>query len=873
MLTKLKISTRVYLGFGVILGALAVVALLNLSGVIDTSDDFKEYQEINSDYKVITEVLTDVFEVEKLTLDWVRLEESSILEQIKLEDADLIREIEVAKKAITDPARAASVLEIERRFAVFDSSLDKIIELTEKRNSIFSTLTVSGRIMVDGLSQIQQTAARDSDFESATRTAELLETILLGRTFAARFFDTADMSDASVAQEKFGATEQLVAALDRSLQNFERRRILDQVTAQLPVYREEFDEVIRIVSDRRQIINKDLIENGNKIALLAEEVQASVLEELKEISQGVDDSLSDQFSFSLALFIIGVLIGAILAFFIARSIIHPIRDMTKVVQTLADGETRFDVPFTNMDDEIGAMARATEELRVNAKRAFMLNTALDCVDTNVLVADENRVIIYANPAVRRMLSNKQNEIRKSLPRFDVATLVGDSIDQFHKNPSHQAELLARFTDPVNVDMALGDARFDLTAFPVTNDKGERLGSLVQWLDVTQERLVEAEVASIVAKASAGDFAERIAEAEKDGFMLQLAQGVNQILDTTQRAVDDLGDVMGAMAGGDLSRRVENDYEGAFGELKDSSNGMAEKLSDIVGQILEAVDHVGTAAREISAGSGDLSERTEQQAASLEETAASMEQLSSTVRQNADNAQEADGLAASASAVADQGGQVVRDAVSAMGSISESAQKISDIIGVIDEIAFQTNLLALNAAVEAARAGEAGKGFAVVAAEVRTLAQRSAQASKEIKQLIEESTVKVQQGVSLVNETGDSLDEIVGSVKKVAEIIAEIAAASREQASGLDQVNTAVAEMDEMTQKNAALVEESTAAAKSLEEQSGSLSGLVGFFRMDGTARGPAPAYEIQSPVRRGAMAGPARRSAPVVDDDPDWKEF
>jgi methyl-accepting chemotaxis protein len=239
--------------------------------------------------------------------------------------------------------------------------------------------------------------------------------------------------------------------------------------------------------------------------------------------------------------------------------------------------------------------------------------------------------------------------------------------------------------------------------------------------------------------------------------------------------------------------------------------------------------VGSAASEIAAGSADLSARTEQQASSLEETAASMEELSATVRQNSENAQQANQLATTAREAADRGGRVTTQAVEAMTRIEGASQKISDIIGVIDEIAFQTNLLALNAAVEAARAGEAGKGFAVVASEVRTLAQRSAQASKEIKGLILDSGNQVKDGVKLVNAAGEALEGIVGSVKKVADIVSEIAAASAEQASGVEQVNSAVTQMDEMTQKNAALVEESAAAARSLEEQASELTRLIGFF--------------------------------------------
>jgi methyl-accepting chemotaxis protein len=282
----------------------------------------------------------------------------------------------------------------------------------------------------------------------------------------------------------------------------------------------------------------------------------------------------------------------------------------------------------------------------------------------------------------------------------------------------------------------------------------------------------------------------------------------------------------------MNRRVTRDYQGAFERVKTDVNATSTRLAEIVGQITQAAETIAAAAAEVSLGSSDLADRTEQQASSLEETAASMEELGATVRSNAENAQRANVMAAQARGSAESGGGVAGSAIEAMRRIEESSRKITDIIGVIDEIAFQTNLLALNAAVEAARAGDAGRGFAVVAQEVRQLAQRSAQASKEIKALIMDSGGQVRDGVDLVRSAGSSLTEIVSGIGRVADLVSEIARATAEQASGLDEVNIAIAQMDEMTQKNAALVEESTAAARSLEEQADQLRHQMTFFTLD-----------------------------------------
>ncbi|MEQ9121002.1 MAG: methyl-accepting chemotaxis protein, partial [Alphaproteobacteria bacterium] len=327
--------------------------------------------------------------------------------------------------------------------------------------------------------------------------------------------------------------------------------------------------------------------------------------------------------------------------------------------------------------------------------------------------------------------------------------------------------------------------------------------------------------------------KRISLDGKKGFMRNLSEAMNQFCQTTSEAVGEVADALSALAKGDQTRRVESNYGGLFEKLKNDANATSEQLGRIVSDIMGAAEEVSSAAAEISTGTTDLSNRTEQQASSLEETAASMEQIASTIKQNAENSQQANQLSTSAREVAVKGGDIVDNAIRAMTRIEESSQMVSDIIGVIDEIAFQTNLLALNAAVEAARAGDAGKGFAVVASEVRTLAQRSSQAAKDIKALIVDSGAQVKDGVELVNNTGRSLTEIVESVKRLSDIVSEISAASNEQATGVEEINRAVSQMDEMTQQNAALVEESAASAKTLLEQARGMRQRMTYFQIDG----------------------------------------
>jgi methyl-accepting chemotaxis protein-1 (serine sensor receptor) len=341
--------------------------------------------------------------------------------------------------------------------------------------------------------------------------------------------------------------------------------------------------------------------------------------------------------------------------------------------------------------------------------------------------------------------------------------------------------------------------------------------------------------------------------------------VRAIVRPIERAVE----IAGAVASGDLTQKIEVDSRDETGRLLQALKDMNASLVRIVTQVRGGTDTIATASGEIAAGNLDLSSRTEQQAGSLEETASSMEELTSTVKQNADNARQANVLAASAQQVAGKGGEVVEQVVRTMGAINSSATRIVDIIAVIDGIAFQTNILALNAAVEAARAGEQGRGFAVVAGEVRNLAQRSAAAAKEIKGLIDDSVEKVHHGSQLVDQAGATMAEIVQSVGRVTDIISEISAASQEQTAGIEQINSAVTQMDQVTQQNAALVEEASAAAQALQEEARALAEAVGTFRLDASASAAAaPAAKPAREQARISASQPVKQAKPAAKAAP-----
>jgi len=610
-------------------------------------------------------------------------------------------------------------------------------------------------------------------------------------------------------------------------------------------------------------------------------------EHLSEIHAPIEALSANITKYILTLALILAVVTFICIMIVSRRFTAVMRRIANDVNTIADGNFDEKV-IVDRTDVLGSIQMGVENIqtkllvRIIAERneATRLKIALDQLPTRVMVTDQDLKIIYINDSMRDFLRIYESSYRAVLPNFEHDKVIGQCIDIFHKNPSHQRRRLSELTTTfTSKDVTMGEITIRLSVNPILTEDGKKMGYSVTWIDRTNEVKVEGEVSDIIAKSMNGDFSSRINMQGKEGFYKLLGDALNDISDIVEQALNDFSTIFKGLEDGDLTARITNSYKGSFHESKVAANNACEKINAMMSNVNKMAAQVLASAGEINTGNNTLSQRTQAQASALEETAASLQELTTTVKQSADHSNDAKDLSAVAQKQAQKGMEVVQRTIDGMKDISTSSNQISDIIGVIDEIAFQTNLLALNAAVEAARAGDAGRGFAVVATEVRTLAGRSAKAAKEIKDLIKSSVNSVEVGSDLVTESGKALEAIAKSSDEVNALIDEIYIASTQQACGIEQINKATAEMDDGVQQNAALVEETAVASGHLEDMAQDMMTEVEQFKLDHSeavaTRKPTPPPRSSTPPAAAQRITPPKAAVKSNDDDDDesWSEF
>ncbi|HEL3256956.1 methyl-accepting chemotaxis protein [Stenotrophomonas maltophilia] len=570
----------------------------------------------------------------------------------------------------------------------------------------------------------------------------------------------------------------------------------------------------------------ELMEQGDypgAVALTLGPVQEAANGWNKALSDGVDfeekesrDAAAEAIRLGerslLQLLVLGgvaLLVGIGASVMIGRSLTGPLARAVNLAERLSKGQLDQEFRLGGRD-ELTQLGEAMASVRQSVQAA--IGAQLQMAEQHEAGAIRYRMDATAFPGDFGRMVQATNSLVESHVQVELL----------------MAEVMQRY--------AIGDLSRDLPDYP-----GEK-GTLTRTLAAVKQSLmaINAQIDELARAARAGDFSMRGDAAAFQFQFKAMVEHLNGMMASSQASIADVSDVLRAISHGDLTARMDGEYDGVFARMRDDANTTTAQLTGIVRGIQVAADSINNAAQELAAGNNDLSRRTEQQAANLEEAAASMEELTSTVRQNAELARQADSEAHAAGAAVRETEQAMAQMASVMGEIDQSSARISEISTVIDGIAFQTNILALNAAVEAARAGEQGRGFAVVASEVRTLAQRAGVAAKEIKELIEDAAAKVKSGLAVTVESEAAIARVAQASSRTTQLMSDIAAASKEQAAGIEQVNQVVVQMDQVTQQNAALVEEATAASRALEEQAHALTTSVSVFKVEGDTASVVP---------------------------------
>ena len=635
--------------------------------------------------------------------------------------------------------------------------------------------------------------------------------------------------DPAIAERIVATMETASALLDDLSTQSNKDAILQETMALLPGYREAFAKASEAsIGQTEAMATMNALETGI-LDIANQDAERAVADMALLYEWG---------RLSIAVFgLIAMGLGAVISIITSRRITKPIKALTSSIADLAKGNAYVTIPELKRPDEIGDMARSMGVIRETGVKAMRAQKTLENTEACLMMVDSDGRVSHVNAAFRALAESVKGAIGGELAGFSANVFEGQSFDDFQNEPALQRDRLSQLREPTSALISAGGQSFDLKLNPVFDDHGIAIGTVVSWRNQTLQIRLEAEVEALIDRAASGNLEGRLATAGVDGFMLTLCQGMNRLMDTVENGVKAASGVMSALASGDLTREMNGTYHGIFEDLQNDSNRMRMQLSSIATSIIAATDTLSAAVKEIGSGTSDLTSRTEAQSTSVEETSTAMGDVTEMVGHNTQSAMQANQIATKTRSAADSGHQVVGQAVQAMEGIQTAATKVTDIVSMIDEIAFQTNLLALNAAVEAARAGEAGKGFAVVASEVRALAQRSAEASGEIKHLIEGTVNEIGNGVSLVQQVGGGLQEIVQSVNSLADLVSEITRGSQEQSSQLTQVGQAVSEMGAMAGQNAALAKQTMAAVRSQDQQVGELERLVGFFKIE-NARQP-----------------------------------
>ena len=721
------IRTQVWFGFGTILGLVVVLAVTCFVAASYMGGIFSEYRQTSRQSVALGDFVEDLFEARMNALKY-RIQASPKNAEAVVSNIAEIQRDAVQKTDLFSGKEDLLVKlnQLAEKADQYRNGFERMTDLQAEREVIVTRISSVGPRSRKQLTDVMESAYRDSDVTAAYYAGVAQKSLMLGRFYTERYLLTNAEDALGQARQYLGEAVKDSRTLLGELQNPKRRQLATAAIKDIQTYAASLEELSKVISSRNDIRTNVLDKIGPEKQTELENILESIVAYQNEIGPAGSSAVSNILIFILITSIVSIGIGAFLAFFIARALTGNVNRLADDMDRLANDDLDVQITGDEHEHELGRMARALGVFKENAIRI-------------------------------RSTAQEKETTRKALA--DSLSLVVDA-------------------------------------------------------------------------ASVGDFSQRMAPQFDDGTPNPFAAGINEMLSIVEDGLKQTNQVLQKLADGDLTERMRGNHLGAFAKLQSSMNATMERLSDLISQIVNESLTIQQKVQVIENSANSLSGRTEQQAASLEETASTMEQMSTTIDTNAKNSSDAQILAQNASDQAKKGGDVVQGAVAAMSKIEKGASQITEIITVIEGLAFQTNLLALNTAVEAARAGEAGKGFAVVASEVRSLAQRSAESARDISQLIESSNEQVEEGSSLVRKAGEALVDIVNAIQNVEDSVESIANASREQSSGVAEISSAIGQMDGLTQENAAMAEESASNSHSLSARAEKLRELVAFFQME-----------------------------------------
>ncbi len=858
MFENMTLTKKITMGFGVVLVLLLITGIVAFFAINAGSNGFNEQIRQADVTNLISRIQANILETRMGVKGYLLKNNQESLKQFKdraKATEDFIKETE---GVVINPEREKIIKSTDESFGEYQTGFDNMVKLMNHSHDVIDKiLDVQGPDMEKKLGDIMTSAEADGDVTAAVDAGMAMRHLLLARINVKEFIHSNSQDAVDRVNEEFNTFQQEMDKLDAELQNRTRRALFSQVLSGRDKYMAGFEDLVKTIQDRNEIVDGTLDRLGPIFAKDIEELKLAY--KADQDAQGAAQTKMNDLL--IIVVIVVVIVAAVAGIFLARSITQaitrPINDMVNVAKDIAEKElvslsgvlsniaqgnlaTVFKMNLKKVavrtEDEIGVLGNA---FNMMMEKFQEVANSMDSLKDNItaLVTDANALseaAVAGNLANRADVSKHQGDYRA------VMQGVNDTLDAVI-GPLRMA---ATYVDRISK----GDIP-EKNTDSYNGDFNEIKNNLNMAIDAINSMVADTDL--LVKAAAAGELKTRADASKHQGDYRAIVQGINDTMDGVITPVNEVISVMEKVADKDMSIRVNGDYKGDMDTFKTFVNTAIENLDTALAQVAEGVVQVSSASDQISKGSQSLAEGANEQASSLEEVSSSLEEMASMTNQNADNAKQANNLSQEANTFAETGNQSMKRMTDAIERIKTSSDETAKIIKTIDDIAFQTNLLALNAAVEAARAGDAGKGFAVVAEEVRNLALRSAEAAKNTAAMIEESVSNSQNGVQITNEVAEILEKIQGSSGKVNSLVAEIAAASKEQAAGIDQVNTAVAQMNKVTQQNAANSEESASASEELNSQAMELSNMVGSFNLS--------QKRVQPTVKR--VAAPAPRPA------------